>query len=405
MSATLNLHRLLTTDKGYLRQLWVEDTDRTALSVAREAIRKTLRGAFADWANFVSPTELFEGTIVAKADWKSPQPKFRIQGSFAYDTVNDCQLVPPQQIDQDDGVFLPLSFVWQNGRVRPSIASKAYFALVERALKPLCDANGWTINPKKKKGSCVRVEISDRLHIDLPLYAIRDEQFEMLAEAATIERLRKSAPAPDEAELFDDVYRGLADSSILLAHRVDGWVESDPRRLEKWFAAAIDYFGPQVRRASRAYKGMRDAYWTECDLGSICIMAATVKAFGRLKGLDDSRDDIVFMRVAAEIVRVLAEPVENPAFPNDPDKYLCKDWSPQFRRDVQDAFQRIADELDSAINGTLVPSLAIEHARKAFGERVPNDATLISRLGAAAQVRSEPPRVQPRPMTPRTQSG
>jgi (2Fe-2S) ferredoxin len=95
-------------------------------------------------------------------DAKLPQPKFRLQGSFAYHTVNDCQGSPPKHIDQDDGLFLPIGFLSANGNARPGIASKAYFKLVEDALRPLCARNGWILNPGRAKDTCVRIQITPR---------------------------------------------------------------------------------------------------------------------------------------------------------------------------------------------------------------------------------------------------
>jgi len=136
MATKLNLHKLIGTDAGYLHAIRVEREDRDDLSEAREEIRTELRDAFRNWEKFVNRAELrdsaFEGTAYTP---DLPAPKFRIQGSFAYHTANDCQNPPDQQIDQDDGVFLPLSFVMVKGFARPTIASSAYFQLVERALR------------------------------------------------------------------------------------------------------------------------------------------------------------------------------------------------------------------------------------------------------------------------------
>ena len=42
-----------------------------------------------------------------------------------------------QEIDLDDGVFLPVSFLSQNGGAHPIVASAGYFAAVERILLAL----------------------------------------------------------------------------------------------------------------------------------------------------------------------------------------------------------------------------------------------------------------------------
>lgn len=404
MVASLNLHRLFSTDAGYLLQLKVRDRDEADLRAAREIIRAILRAAFANWERFVTRYELFGGASLP-TDFRMPAPKFRIQGSFAYHTANDCQQNPPQQVDQDDGVYLPLGFVTNGGKSHPGLASSAYFAIVERALAPLCKERGWTLNPKRLKNTCVRVEIDKRLHIDLPLYSMSNESFAALVESRAKAVLRAAASATDPDILDEDVYQNMPSSAILLAHRREGWVESDPRTLERWFQTAIGVYGPQLRRLCRCYKGFRDARWSACDLGSICLMAATVSAMGQLGPLDDKRDDIALLRVGEKLVDVLAKPIENPAFPGDEEKYLCKDWTPEFREEVRAAFADMCRRLRSAIFETLHKGIALKAVRASFGERVPDDESLIALVGLAAEIRRAPSQPQPKPMVPRTTSG
>jgi hypothetical protein len=406
MAATLNLHKVFAGREGYLEDLKVPEADETALREAREEIRKVLRSAFREWDRYVTRIELFDSVMKAAVDQKLPQPKFRLQGSFAYHTVNDVQQNPPQQIDQDDGVFLPIGFLAANGRARPTIASKAYFKLVEDALRPLCALRGWILNPGRAKDTCVRVGINARGHIDLPLYAIRDEAFEQLVETAILKSLASRAMVMDEAQdLFDDVYRGLADTEIMLAHRKEGWIGSDPRKLENWFGDAVAYFGPQVRRLARAFKAMRDAEWANSDLRSICIMAALVTALENIGAQEESRDDIALMNTAREMAEVFRSPIENPVFPGDEKKYLCEGWTTEFREEVRVVFLRAANELDAAINGTLNRKIALDHAHTAFGQRITDDVDLISTIGLATVIRSQPPEPQPQPMAVRTKSG
>jgi hypothetical protein len=405
MVSSLNLHHLFSSEKGYLAKLQVSSEDRRTLRDAREQIRGHLRGAFANWGQHVQQTDLLvKSAGRTAANFHLPVPKFRLQGSFAYHTVNDRQQ-NPQQIDQDDGLFLPITFVTNSGKTHPIIASKAYFAIVESALAPLCRANGWKLNPTGKKDNCVRVEISETLHIDIPLYAIKDDAYARLTETVVADSLHKSAYAYDSEELADSVYTRLAEAEILLADRDSGWIESDPRKLEQWFETAVKIFGPQVRRLSRIYKGMRDFHWKKCDLGSLCIMAAVVKAMRNVGPLDDTRDDLALLIVGQELVRVLVLPVENPAFPGETDKYLCKDWPPEFRSEVRRVISTICESLDRALNRNVDKDRAILLMQQAFGGRIPNDRDLVRYIGAAATIREVAPTPQPKPYVPRTRSG
>jgi hypothetical protein len=407
MAATLNMHKVFSGGEGYLDDLRVDDREVEALRSARGEIRDTLKDAFRDWESHVRRAELFEGWLVKAADsLRLPAPKFRIQGSFAYATVNDCQITPPQQIDQDDGLFLPIGFLTTDGTTRPTIASKAYFDLVEKALAPLCASRGWTLNPGKLRDTCVRVEISSRLHIDLPLYAIRDDAFERLVETAQMSMNKSmTTDAAVQIELAEDVYRGLGSSEIMLAHRDLGWLGSDPRKLEDWFNNAIRVYGDQVRRVSRAFKGLRDARFDRSELSSICIMAAVVTAYERLGGqLDRNRDDLALMLVAREMADILRHPVENPVFPGQDDKCLCG-WEDHVRDEICGVFRDAADQMEEAIHGTLNRTVALNRAKTVFGPRIPDDIDLISTIGLAQVIRQEPPALQPRPMPPRTKSG
>lgn len=403
MATKLNLHKLMSRDEGYLRKLRVAKDDEVSLSAAREEIRDTLRGAFRSWRTYLSETELRDAAVpVGVIPNALPSPKFRVQGSFAYFTVNDCQNPPRQQIDQDDGVFVPLSFVMVGNTERPTIASEAYFKLVEKALAPLCSQNGWVLNPKKKN-SCVRVQLNGRLHIDLPLYAVRDSAFELLVETAGATTLQKSL-LRDSRELDERIYRELLGTELILAHREEGWIRSDPRILETWFKNSITLYGDIVRDLSRAFKGLRDAKFND-GLSSICVMALVVRAVEQLDRLNANRFDVALVDVAREIARNLQQPVVNPAFPDEAGKHLCVGWTPEYRATVRTLFADAADQLEEGIDGTFHRGIAVQKARAAYGERVPSDEALISVDSAAAIVRSVEPQPQPRPVVPRTKSG
>lgn len=409
MATKLNLHKLMGPSEGYLNALRVPEQDEQKLRQARETIRDRLRYAFQHWSEFVRQVELYDAVVktamVESAAPRLPTPKFRLQGSFAYHTVNDCQDPPTQQIDQDDGLFLPISFVSVNGRTRPTIASAAYFKIVERALAPLCEERGWKLNPGKVKNSCVRVEIDWRLHIDIPLYAIRDGAFERLVEYAASTSLAKSVTAiRDSRELDEQIYRDLADAELILAHRRDGWIESDPRRLEKWFASAIDLYGEPVRWLSRCYKGLRDAKFDD-GLSSICIMACVVRAIENLGGVDPKRLDLALVQVGREIARIAVDPVENPVFPGDATKHFCLGWDAAYREKVRRLFRDAADQLEEAIDAGYHHGLALQRARRAYGDRVPSDERLIVTVTPAEVVRGTPAQPQPAAVVPRTKSG
>lgn len=404
MTELLNLNGLLGETKGYLDALKVPEADANSLTRARELIRDTLRAAFRNPESHISKHEIFEiGAPIDPTTEILRAPKFRLQGSFKYGTANDCQINPPQEIDQDDGVFLPVSFFQGPKGDQPLIASKAYFTLVERALRPLADRQGWIVDDSKN--TCVRVKLSRRLHLDLPLYVVPNTAYASLAKNDAKRRLINEEAFRHEVELTDGVYNALAQDTILLAHRIKGWDRSDPRTLEKWFANAVGLHGSILRRLSRGYKGMRDAHGMDNDLGSIAIMVGAVEAFSRVGKPPRDREDIAFRDVARELSRVFGSPVYNPAFPNDDTKRLCVDWSAETRKQICALFKNTADSLDVATTGTNDKRTALRRVRDAFGERVPDDPSLIKAVGEADRIRSQQAKPQPAPLVPRYKSG
>jgi hypothetical protein len=137
----------------FLKQLNLTNTDRATLMEARTKVRQCLRNAFA---------------VVTKAELGvSVRPRFFTQGSFAYRTINDPCWTPPQQVDLDDGAYLPMTFV--HGVQRPSVAAAAFFKVVDAALEKLATEESWKF---VRKPTCARLVISSNAHIDVPLYAI-----------------------------------------------------------------------------------------------------------------------------------------------------------------------------------------------------------------------------------------
>ena len=94
-------------------------------------------------------------------------------------------------------------------------------------------------------------------------------------------------------ELADEIYKGLLEKRIMLAHRDSGWIESDPREIENWFFGAIADHGEAVRRVCRYLKGWRDFQWMRNGPSSITLMACVVAVYDELNGtLPENRDDL-----------------------------------------------------------------------------------------------------------------
>src|ERR1700761_5282615 len=165
----LNAHSLFTgerADRPFLETLQVPDDRLNRLRSARDKARVAITEAFKSWQNLAPDKAVIERAYLrAGKPLPKLRPKFRRQGSYGYGTLN-LPAWSGQQIDFDDGMFLPISFFVQSGAQSPALTSEGYFFLVEKALEPLCKAQGWRLVPKD---CCVRVELDARSHLDIAL--------------------------------------------------------------------------------------------------------------------------------------------------------------------------------------------------------------------------------------------
>ena len=283
-----NVSKLLhtTTDpETFLANLTAEDED---LKAAKRKIRGHLRLAFA---------------VASRAEFDvEVQPRFFTQGSSSYRTLNDPAWPPGQQKDLDDGCYLPLSFV--KGE-RPSKAAEQFFAFVDRVLGELAEDEGWELI---QKPTCVRLVIANDAHVDIPLYAIPDRDFALLEARATQDHAMVEKRAPDR-------WDALPSDKVLLAHRVEGWKSSDPRKIHTWFLKAVDDFGERLRRDCRYLKAWRDHHHLDDDhLSSILLMACAWNAYKAVgEPFLPDREDQRLLRVVELLPAMLRKDMANPA--------------------------------------------------------------------------------------------
>lgn len=380
-----NAHRALYSANGnasYLDELTVENEERELLRAARDDIRDTLKSGFADWPDIIEKQQLFEDSALSSIEFASLRalrPKFRMQGSWSYATLNRAIHQPPQEIDLDDGVFLPTSFLTDQGQVHPAIVSDAYFTAVESILEPLCKEKGWTLG--QPKPSCVRVIVSKHAHVDLALYAIPDGEYQTLLEKA--ERSATASfsgladaefAALDESARFERyVYPVLPKDHIMLAHRDEGWKPSDPRKLEDWFMAAVRQHGEQLRRVSRYLKGWRDNQWEACRLSSIALMACAVSAYeANAMAPNAKRDDLALLMVAEALPGLLRSEIANPVVDG---QRLDENWT-ECREEFVASAEALRDGLRAALNNSTAEGV-VSALRAILGDFVPADADMI----------------------------
>jgi len=346
----------LKSKPSYLAAITVDPEDRKALLNARGLIRSTLKAAFASIVHEEEYWELAYRSNVQKSNRKVVVVKFMMQGSFAYKTLN-APAIQGQEIDLDDGMYVPVDFL-QNGR--PALVAKTLFMFVEKALAPLCKAQGWRL---AEKPTCVRVIVGRASHIDIPIYSIPRAQFEELVEKSLV------ADALSNRMVAASAMTRIPTDKVMLAMRDGDWVHSDPKALEDWVDERIEVYGEVYRRLCRFFKGWRDVTWLKSELSSICLMHVIDIALERLN-LEpvEHRDDEMILEVAKILPVILREEVCNPVI-----KGSClNDWSPEVRAEIVKEAELLATRMVKALERSSTGSAVIVELIGGFGTRIPD---------------------------------
>lgn len=320
-----------------------------------------------------------------------PQPRFFTQGSWAYKTLNS-PAQSPQRADIDDGCYLPMSFVAQTRR--PSAAATVFFDAAEQALKPLVEGKGWTLVTEKP--ACVRIVIAAYAHIDIPLYAIPDQEFANLAATST-RRYGYDSLTDAVIKAERDAWTALPREKVLLAHRECNWMPSDPRPVKEWFLDEVEVKGEQLRRVVRYLKAFRDWRWSSGGPASILLMAAAAPLFEKR----DRRDDLALLDVVAALPARLRAGVNNPV-----DE--CESLTERLgNTGIEDA-ARAFEEFEKALRGATdagSPSQACMWMQGEFGPRFPNEPDRVKVVSVAATIAAAPATAGPSELIGRTNTG
>lgn len=401
----MNAHALFVganVSASYHQAILLPDDKVEALRSADKQLRAAMRSA----AELV----VKQGNVMAYAsdafrNQKQTAPslelKFLLQGGMAYKTAIHPAILPPQQCDRDTGVYVKTSYLDHDS---PGIASKKYFELVERAIKPLCDARGWKLIDND---SCVRVELSPELHIDYPLYAIPDEEFVALAMAfADTTGIALNSAMDNISEYFHRFpHLRIPTDRVMLAHREFGWIQSDPRALHDWFE---DHFSRFVglRRQCRYLKGWRDFTFDTGGPSSILLMVCAANAYrSGIVDVKDNRDDEAFLSIAKALPEMLRGDVLNPVLE---EHSVLNAWDDVERHRIVSEVEQLVQHVDTALNGHFHSSITVERLRNALGGRVPNRPDLVKAHMSVPGEVSTPAKIAPvsaLPQVRRTVSG
>lgn len=169
-------------------------------------------------------------------------PKFHGQGSFMMNTII-CPL--DGEFDVDDGIYFLVD-------KQPAYSVNTFHDWIYEAV------DGYTKQPSIDKQTCVRVVYAGDYHLDLPIYYVIEGQ------------------------------------TPYLAHKGEGWIESDPREFIQWFNNQADKDG-QLKRIVRYLKAWSDYRRGKLPSGLIfSILAANNISH-------DGRDDMAFYQTLINI--------------------------------------------------------------------------------------------------------
>lgn len=333
------------------------------------------------------------------------RPRFVMQGSYVYNTLNRPAYPPEQQLDLDIGVYLPFH-VLGDGK-RPLQQANLYFEYAKAALNDLVEKqHGWVLS---EKPTCVRVTLGEDMHIDVPLYAVPNDLIDKVKEvtAALSEKFESDLRA-DEWLLSEQIVEAIDPSVIYLAHRTKGWVPSDAIVIRDWAsnAAADTGRGTDARSICRYLKAWRDERWQDgTGPSSIFLLAHNLKYFDGTQTRHCSQlgGVIEALRNAyAEPLLIPCPTAENPDYQEDLRSRVSEDK----RLEYQVAFNQLADQFCAA-KGAATREVCNRHLIDIFGsDRIPWAPDEI-KVSAATVVTSNlgDPQVKPLKTTQTSTSG
>lgn len=314
------------------------------------------------------------------------EPRFRTQGSWSYNTCVVPAKTPPQEMDWDYGVYLPVTVWEENGP--PHKMAKAYFTLVEELLEDLRKAEGWELITGKK--TCIRIQVAKWAHIDLPLYAAPEDEFETITErvsneSAMLDGMESFAANRAMDESFEpQQWKDLV--HISMATRSGEWRESDPEAVANWFRDRIEEHGEQLRRVCRYLKAWRDVHWESGGPTSVSIMIAVAQNFVARSG----RDDLVVEAAAKHLGTVFQGEIREAGIDDEKEDFNRLE-GPE-RGEAARRFTELGNAIyESRMMREHQKGQAVTLMKAQFGSRMPWDTSLIDVDGQADAIRNTAP--------------
>ena len=312
-----------------------------------------------------------------RAAFLSLTPRFWTQGSFQYNTLNSPYNTPPQEMDIDDGTYLPMT-VFED---KPIIGHRLLLLLVDSSLKSLVAENsGWKFEAKR---TCARIKIpAMNTHIDVPMYAIPEEEF--LKKSMAMESLTMDSVTASETIKNNRAAYTLDPNCVNLALREGDkkWLKSDPKIVEDWFNDSCLRIGSHLRKICRFMKAWRDAQWVSGGPSSISLMAATVNILDRFAS-DGSDLDSTMRLVAKHLPSEFAKGIESPDHTDE--KLLFPQLNEHGEREEQ-IMAKLNEliEILAVAEQSSTKEQALQSINRAFGDRVTLSELIVTKQSAPA---------------------
>jgi len=317
--------------------------------------------------------------IIAMSDvqrkaFLSTSPRFWVQGSFTYNTLNQPYSKPPQQMDIDDGTYMPMDMFED----QPRLGHELLMLLVDASVKSLANELGGIADTSK--ATCSRLILEDQdVHLDVPMYAIPLAEFEK-REAA----LRKGFATLDSAsnrELFESAATDMdldPDSVYLAIRGAEMWKKSDPKSVADWFKSSVKRHGEILREISRFLKAWRDVQWDSKGPSSICLMKCAVDTFdSTIMPSTSNRGDFLWA-VVNNLPKQLQNGVESPDALDQESGHKLFPQKSMNQYEREDVINK-AGEFQRILSAALEASSAKDSfslLERLFGKRVTNESLI-----------------------------
>ncbi|MEN3795865.1 CBASS cGAMP synthase [Aeromonas caviae] len=300
----------------------------------------------------------------ARKAFLNTEPRFWVQGSYKYKTLNKPYHKPPQQMDIDDGTYMPMDMF----KEQPLVGHELLLLLVDASLASLAEENhGWKA---LKKPTCGRIVIEDRnVHVDVPMYAIPKDKFETREVALNTVIGMDSL---NESVLSKSTSRKLEEDSVYLAVRgKDKWIKSDPETVARWFQNAVARHGEPMRQICRYLKAWRDVQWKSPELSSIALMKCVVDTFDTTAMPDTKDHGDLLLQVTEQLASRLREGVASPDASDEGRLLFPKEkMEPGLVQSIISKAEVLHDELNRALNKSVTKSEVLKTLNGLFGDGV-----------------------------------